>query len=110
LTANNDARKFSDYNACNAPEANLFWVVTGNTAGVNTSYRVTTSTLFSNTPVDFIVSNTNVLSTNNFIVRNKATPVSSSDTVTAGKIWWDANYIYVAVANNTIKRAALSSF
>lgn len=108
--SNADARKFSDYNACNAPEANLFWVVTGNTAGTNTTFKLTPATLFSNTPIDVIVSNTNVLSANNLIVRNQATPVSSSDTVKVGTIWWDANYIYVAIANNTIRRAALTTF
>lgn len=108
--ANNDARKFSDYNACNAPEANLYWVVTGNTSGTETTFKITANSLFSNAPVDIIVSNTNVLSTNNFILRDKSTPVTSTDTVKEGTIWWDANYIYVAIANNTIKRASLSTF
>lgn len=38
------------------------------------------------------------------------TPSSSSDTCYIGEIFWDANYIYVAVANNQLKRVALSSF
>jgi hypothetical protein len=40
----------------------------------------------------------------------QATPASSSDACTAGQMWTDANFIYVCVAKNTIKRAALSSF
>lgn len=45
------------------------------------------------------------------------TTVSSNNATTVlgagglqGSIFWDANYIYVATANNQIKRAALSSF
>jgi sugar lactone lactonase YvrE len=38
------------------------------------------------------------------------TPASASATGTAGQIAWDANYIYVCVATNTWRRAALSSW
>jgi hypothetical protein len=38
------------------------------------------------------------------------TPANSTVTVTRGTVFIDADYIYVAVANNTLKRAALSSF
>jgi len=38
------------------------------------------------------------------------TPASASDTGNAGEICWDANYIYVCVAANTWKRAALSTW
>jgi hypothetical protein len=35
---------------------------------------------------------------------------ASGDTGTAGQITWDADYIYVCVATNTWKRAALAGF
>jgi hypothetical protein len=38
------------------------------------------------------------------------TPRSSSDTGTTGQIAWDANYIYIAVAPNTWKRVAISTW
>jgi hypothetical protein len=38
------------------------------------------------------------------------TPASASATGATGEIAWDANYIYVAVASNTWKRAALSTW
>lgn len=38
------------------------------------------------------------------------TPAASNDAVREGKFWFDDDYIYVATANNTIKRASLSSF
>jgi hypothetical protein len=38
------------------------------------------------------------------------TPSSSSDTGTTGQIAWDSNYLYVCVAPNTWKRAAIASW
>ena len=38
------------------------------------------------------------------------TPATSTDTGSTGEVTWDSNYIYVATANNTWKRAALSSW
>lgn len=38
------------------------------------------------------------------------TPASSSATGTTGIIQWDSNYIYVCVAPNTWKRAAIASW
>ncbi len=39
-----------------------------------------------------------------------STPASSTDSCSTGQIWADANFVYVCVAPNTIKRAALSAF
>lgn len=41
---------------------------------------------------------------------NFSTPASSSAACIAGQFWDDANYHYVCVATDTIKRAALSTF
>ena len=38
------------------------------------------------------------------------TPASASDAGTAGQIAWDGGYIYVCVATDTWKRAALSTW
>ena len=43
-------------------------------------------------------------------VRSSKTPSSASDTGNAGDICWDSNYIYVCVATDTWKRAALSTW
>lgn len=43
-------------------------------------------------------------------LRTAKTPASASASGNAGDICWDANYIYVCVATNTWKRAALSSW
>ena len=38
------------------------------------------------------------------------TPASATAAGTAGEVCWDANYVYVCVAANTWRRAALSSW
>lgn len=43
-------------------------------------------------------------------VRTGKTPASASDTGTAGTLCWDGDYIYVCVAADTWKRAALASW
>jgi hypothetical protein len=50
------------------------------------------------------------VSINNLIIRRKATPANSSVDVTGGSVFYDDNYIYVAVSNNHLKRVALESF
>lgn len=35
---------------------------------------------------------------------------SNTSTATQGKIWYDSGYLYIAVADGTVKRAALSTF
>lgn len=44
------------------------------------------------------------------VIENTKTPSSNTQTMTIGSIFFDADYLYVAVANNTIKRVALSDF
>jgi len=43
-------------------------------------------------------------------LRTSKTPASASDTGNAGDICWDSDYIYVCIATDTWKRAALSSW
>ena len=44
------------------------------------------------------------------LVLTTSTPANSSVTGVAGTIRYDANYVYVCVANNTWKRASLTSW
>lgn len=57
--------------------------------------------------VDF---NDLTLSGDTLIIATSKTPSSASDTGTTGHIAWDTNYIYVAVAANTWKRSALTTW
>ena len=88
-----------------------------------------TTTLNANTTINgsntVVVANTNftkaaagqVKITSGVITLNNPTTVSSNnattvlgDDVLQGSIFWDSNFLYVATANNQIKRVALSVF
>jgi len=46
----------------------------------------------------------------NLVIATSSTPASSSAAGTIGQIQWDSGYVYVCVAANTWKRAALTTF
>lgn len=70
--------------------------------------KISFANVFANFPANTWINAT--LIANVFRVNNTWTPTSSSASCTKGKISFDSNYLYVAIANNTIKRIALSSF
>jgi len=91
-------------------------------SGVPTTSKILVSNFFANVATALSVSS-NVSVTGNSSVliaptvksanihsTDSSTPVSSADVVEKGKIWFDTNYLYVAVANNSLKRVTLSSF
>jgi len=43
-------------------------------------------------------------------LRNSSTPASAGAPGLAGEIRWDANYIYICIANDTWKRVAISTW
>lgn len=76
--------------------------------------EVYTPVVFSNNVTiggDLIVS-TNTVFSNLHIIESNTTssPVSSFYPSAKGKIWFDSEYLYIAVDDNTVKRVALSSF
>src|SRR5687768_2703116 len=47
----------------------------------------------------------------NLVTTYSNTPANSSAlTIQAGQIFYDSDFLYIAVANNTVKRVAVSSF
>jgi hypothetical protein len=56
-------------------------------------------------PTDLLDVNSNAIR-----VRTARTPLSMSDAGAQGEICWDSNYVYVCVATNTWRRAALASW
>lgn len=46
----------------------------------------------------------------NLVISNTGVPASTSSNGLAGTIKFDSSYVYVCIANNTWKRAALSSW
>lgn len=80
----------------------LLVIVDSPTSSANTK-KVSVQTLFGNTQnLTFVC---NVL-----VTENKQTPANSSVTVRKGTVFFDDSYLYVATANNVLKRVSLSSF
>jgi hypothetical protein len=50
------------------------------------------------------------LSGDTFIIATDKTPATAASTGTTGQIAWDTSYLYVAVATDTWKRTALSTW
>lgn len=71
--------------------------ITGNTANVQ---AITTNTFVGET------STVNTV----FTITTAKTPLSAIDTGLQGQIAWDLDYIYVCVANNTWKRASITTW
>ena len=105
------AKKISELTALTQPSTDDLLVIVDAPASNAVTKQVTVQNFFNNSAANVTVGNTYYLSANNLVVRRKATPVTSSGTSDLqGSIWFDENYVYVAVANGTIKRAALSTF
>jgi hypothetical protein len=116
------AKKITELDPLTSPGAEDVLVIVdkvSNTVSNTTTYttkNVTVSNFLGNTSANVTIKsgyyiNANNAVVNNFIIARKQTPVSSSGTSDkAGMMWFDDNYVYVATANGTIKRAALSTF
>lgn len=105
------AKKISELTALTQPSTDDLLVIVDSPANSAVTKQVTVQNFLNNSAANVTVANAYYLSANNLVVRRKATPVTSSGTSDLqGSIWFDENYVYVAVANGTIKRAALSTF
>lgn len=114
------ATKISELTAATTMAAADLIPIVADPSGSPATKKITLSNFYANVVVTAKFSNTVTLAANvsssasftanNLFISYNATPASSGDTVSSGKIWFDTNYVYVAVANNTIKRITLSSF
>ena len=99
----------------NALPANTIGVV--NTVASNVRVIVVTNAASNSwalkaiTVDNFLANSTHDVKAANLVVTFSNTPANSTAlTIAGGQIFYDSNYLYVAVANNTVKRVALSTF
>jgi hypothetical protein len=90
------SKKISELSALTAPAAEDLMVIVDDPSGTPITKYVTVGNLLGNSTANVVV----------FSV----TPANSTITVKKGTILVDNNYIYVATANNTLKRVSLTSF
>lgn len=96
--------------------ANDYLIVVSNPGANAETSKIQAGNFFGNVTVvtrfgaNVAVVNTALIQANNVRLNSLHTPSSSSANCVKGDVFFDTNYVYVATANNTLKRAALSSF
>ena len=103
-------KKITELDQSNGVSSDALLVCVTDPEGTPETVSISVGNFLGNVQANVIVSNTKTLSVNTVIIRNLQTPANSGITVTGGTLFYDSNYIYIAVANNTLKRVALSSF
>ncbi|MDA8977424.1 hypothetical protein N9F71_00220 [bacterium] len=100
-------KKVTALTAATSVSSDDLFMVVDNPGSTPSSKKVTVQNLFGAVPSDLaIVAGKNLRLTSSTPSTNN--PTTTSPTVGAGSIWFDADYIYVAVSATVIKRAALS--
>ena len=100
------SKKISNLVACTAPVANTDYLVMVANAGSNTG-KCLIETFYNNTGSNATLNN--ITGTRLFATDN-STPANSTATETAGRIWYDDDYLYIAIGDNVIKRVTLETF
>lgn len=108
-----EVKKISELTAVTSANSTDYMVLVDDTSGTPGTKRINAGALLT-TGLKAKFANTTIsqlsVTTDKIVIQNDKTPTSSSQTITKGSIFFDTNYLYVAVANNTIKRVSLTSF
>lgn len=92
----NNSKKISELPIINSALSNDRIVILKNPNSAPATVTISVSNLLGNSSANLVIQEVNV--------------PNSSITVKKGTIFYDQDYLYIAVANNTIKRINLSSF
>lgn len=91
------ASKLTELNELTAPSADdILYVVDGPLGTTPVSKKLSVSNLLGNSSANVVIQN--------------VTPANSTITVKKGTVMFDTSYLYIATANNVLKRVSLSSF
>lgn len=98
----------TDLASITSPYSNDYLLIVHNASGIPTTNIITVNNFLNNANVNALYPAS--VKTANLIINFRTTPDTSSYTAQQGTIFHDNNYIYIAISNNNVKRAALSSF
>lgn len=105
------SRKITEMTAATAAAPSDVLLIAANTSGSAVNRKLPISALFGNITAPTTFANTIPVSVDKLTIRYNVTPANSTAlSVTAGTMWADESYLYVATANGVVKRAALSLF
>ena len=90
------AKKISELTALTTISGGDLLVIVDDPTGTPVTKKVTVANLLGNSSANVVIQN--------------VTPANGTITVTKGTIMFDSSFIYIATANNVIKKVALSAF
>lgn len=90
------AKKISELSSLGSASGDDLLLIVDDPSGTPSTRSITVSNLLGNSSANVVIYNN--------------TPANSAITVKKGTLMFDTTYLYVAVANNTIKRISLESF
>ena len=90
------ALKISELTALTSISGGDLLVIVDDPSGTPVTKKVTVANLLGNSSANVVIQN--------------VTPANGTITVTKGTIMFDSSFIYIATANNVIKKVALSAF
>ena len=90
------AKKISELTALTSISGGDLLVIVDDPTGTPVTKKVTVANLLGNSSANVVIQN--------------VTPSNGTITVTKGTIMFDSSFIYIATANNVIKKVALSAF
>lgn len=90
------ALKISELTALTSISGGDLLVIVDDPTGTPVTKKVTVANLLGNSSANVVIQN--------------VTPANGTITVTKGTIMFDSSFIYIATANNVIKKVALSAF
>jgi hypothetical protein len=103
-------QKISQLSTHTLPAGEDLLLVVDDPSGSPINKKLPLSTLFGKVAANTVINGTFTANTNSIRISNALTPANSTATSVAGSISWDANYLYITTAANTIKRVALTAF
>ena len=90
------ALKISELGAVTAPSGDDLLVIVDDPTGTPVTKKVTVANFFGNSSANVVIQN--------------VTPANGTITVKKGTIMFDSDFIYIATANNVVKKVSLSAF
>lgn len=90
------AKKISELTALTAVSGDDLLVIVDDPAGTPVTKKVTVANLLGNSAANVVIQN--------------VTPANGTITVKKGTIMFDSDFIYIATANNVVKKVSLSAF
>jgi hypothetical protein len=108
-----EVKKISELTATTTANSADLMILVTDTDGTPTTQHLRAGRLLTQgLKANFANTSTSQLSvgSDRIVIEEGKTPSSASMTITQGSIFYDNSYMYVAIANNTIKRVALSSW